>query len=178
MGLLSSAFSTLNLLRVRGRAILFVLSQPCLTYMGGVAVSHSLYAFVTKTLQRNRISFADVRRLKRNVLPAGITSRLEVEVLIALDRTIERTGREWSDFLVAAVTEFVVWGSHPPGCLDQATADWVVAALNCGRPKTVRAIASAIVRDAQLTDEVLLAFAEGTNLRGKAARIRQECGAV
>jgi hypothetical protein len=51
-------------------------------------MSASLRAFVTKALERNRISFGDLRRLQRTVLPHGLLTREQAEVLIALEQTI------------------------------------------------------------------------------------------
>ena len=47
--------------------------------------------FVTRVLSQKRVRFGDVRRLSRDVLPDGITTRDEAEVLIALDQTISKT---------------------------------------------------------------------------------------
>ena len=51
-------------------------------------MSASLRAFVTKALERNRISFGDLRRLQRTVLPNGLVTREQAEVLIAFEQTI------------------------------------------------------------------------------------------
>ena len=56
-------------------------------------MSASLRAFVSKTLELNRISFGDLRRLQRTVLPHGLLTREQAEVLIALEQTIPRTDR-------------------------------------------------------------------------------------
>jgi hypothetical protein len=69
-------------------------------------MSNSLRKFVTKTLHNNRIGFGDLRRLERDILPVGITTPFEAEVLIALDRTIRRADRRWSDYLFIADKEF------------------------------------------------------------------------
>ena len=44
----------------------------------------TLREFVTKALLTKRIGFGDLRRLQRDILPDGITSREEAEILIAL----------------------------------------------------------------------------------------------
>jgi hypothetical protein len=55
--------------------------------------------------------------------------------------------------------EFVVWGSTPSGQVDQETAEWLIAALSCGRPtKTTLVIAREVVREAQEVDEALSCF--------------------
>ena len=123
-------------------------------------MSASLRAFVTKALERNRISFGDLRRLQRNVLPHGLLTREQVEVLIALDHTVTRTDKAWAGFLVAALTDFVVWRSSSPGRVEPETAAWLVASLSCGRPtRTTGMIARTIVREARHCEEPLLSFA-------------------
>jgi hypothetical protein len=123
-------------------------------------MSASLRAFVSKALERNRISFGDLRRLQRTVLPHGLATREQAEVLVALDQTITRTDKAWAGFLVAALTDFVVWRSSSPGRIEAETASWLVATLSCGRPtRTTGMIARAIVREAQHCEEPLLGFA-------------------
>jgi hypothetical protein len=113
----------------------------------------SLSDFASKVRSKNRISFADVQRLQRNVLPDGIGSREDAELLIDLDREMTRTDRAWERWLVATVVEFVVWAERPTGVVDENTAIWLAAALNgpeSTRPtKTARLIAREIAEQAQ-----------------------------
>ena len=123
-------------------------------------MSTSLRDFVTKALERDRISFGDLRRLQRTVLPHGLLTCEQAEVLIALDQTITRTDKAWAGYLVAALTDFVVWRSSSPGRVENETAAWLVASLSCGRPtRTTGMIACAIMREAQHCEEPLLGFA-------------------
>jgi hypothetical protein len=123
-------------------------------------MSASLRAFVSKALERDRISFGDLRRLQRTVLPHGLLTREQAEVLIALEQTIARTDKAWAGYLVAALTDFVVWRSSSPGRVEPETAAWLVASLSCGRPtRTTGMIARAIVREARHCEEPLLGFA-------------------
>ena len=103
-------------------------------------MSASLRAFVSKALERNRISFGDLRRLQRTVLPHGLLTREQAEVLIALEQTIARTDKAWAGYLVAALTDFVVWRSSSPGRVEPETAAWLVASLSCGRPTRTRPV--------------------------------------
>ena len=118
----------------------------------------TLREFVTKALLTKRIGFGDLRRLQRDILPDGITTRDEAEVLIALDRSIERIDKAWTEALVAGVTRFVVWTTDPPGTVHEEASAWLLAALACGRSKTALAIASEVVREAYDVDDALLAF--------------------
>ncbi|HZA92573.1 MAG TPA: hypothetical protein VE420_08095, partial [Gemmatimonadales bacterium] len=60
----------------------------------------------------------DLRRLQRDILPARITTREQAEILIALDRSIDRADKGWRTYLVATIRDFVVWGSPPAGRID------------------------------------------------------------
>jgi hypothetical protein len=64
----------------------------------------------------------------------------------------------------------VGWDTYPAGFVARATADWLVAALACGHPKTARAITNAIVREAQQVDDAVLAF---PTRAVKASRVQQ-----
>src|SRR3954454_24120851 len=115
-------------------------------------MSSTLRDFASAAVQRKRIRFADLRRLKRDILPARITTREEAEVLIALDAVVERADREWWSYLIGTVRDFVVWGLSPVGQLDRAKAEWLVAVLSSGvARKTARSLARQV-------DEVLLLF--------------------
>jgi hypothetical protein len=115
--------------------------------------------FVVRVLESKRIRFGDVRRLQRDILPDGIMTRDEAEVLIALDQSISRTDKAWADYLVSALLDFVVWGTNPTGYVDQETAEWLVTALSCARPtKTGMLIAREVLREAQEVDDSLRTF--------------------
>ncbi len=85
--------------------------------------STTLRDFVLNAVEMNRIRFADLRRLQRDILPFRITTPKEAEMLLALDATVERADRDWREYLVPAVAQFVVWGMGPIGRVDQAKAD-------------------------------------------------------
>src|SRR5688572_9019823 len=54
------------------------------------------------------ISFADVRKLQGEILPQGIVSPDEAEILIALDRAITRSHPAWAGYLVTSVLAFLL----------------------------------------------------------------------
>ena len=126
--------------------------------------TYALQNFADYILANGRIGLADVRRLQRDLLPAGIASRDEAELLIALDRATGCTDPAWADWLVSVVVDFVVWGERPTGYVDPATAGWLTAVLQAGGKgtRTARLIAREIAREAQGTDERLIAFAHGS----------------
>lgn len=85
--------------------------------------------FTGRLRQKGRISFGDVQRLQRDLLPDGLGAREEAELLIELDRHVSRADDVWSRFLIATLVEFVVWAERPTGIVDEDTARWLGAAL-------------------------------------------------
>ena len=118
-------------------------------------MSTTLRDFVLNAVEMKRIRFADLRRLQRDILPYRITTREEVEMLLSLDATIERAERDWRQFLVPAVAQFVVWGLEPVGRIDQGKADWLLEALALAPPKTGSAIIRHVVIEAPLIDDTV-----------------------
>ena len=123
----------------------------------------SLSEFAGRCRAKNRITFADVQRLRRDVLPDGITSREDTELLIALDRDVSRSNSEWERWLVVAVVDFVVWTERPTGVVHEDTALWLAATLKgegaCAT-KTGRLIAREVVEEAEaFENEALSALA-------------------
>jgi hypothetical protein len=122
-------------------------------------MSTSLRDFVCRALEKKRISFADLRRLQRDILPARITTREEAEILLALDRTVDRADRGWRDYLIKAVRDFVIWGSPPAGHIDADKAQWLMNALRGSSPTTARALTREIERQEPEFDDDLDAVA-------------------
>jgi hypothetical protein len=100
-----------------------------------------LQDFVTITVLHNRITFGDVRRLQRDYLPQGVTSREQVEILLHLDGMIERADRAWADWLAAAVFDFAVFSERSVDAVESGTCDWLLdylAALDIATKVTRR----------------------------------------
>ena len=123
-------------------------------------MSTSLRDFVRHAREANRIRFGDVRRLRRDILPARIATREEAEMLIDLDRCVSTVDRGWSDYLVVTVRDFTIWGTPPIGIVDRDKAEWIIAALsNGGVTKNGRAIARGVAGAAPQVADALQAFA-------------------
>jgi hypothetical protein len=124
-------------------------------------IKTSLHAFVDSVLERKTITLNDVQMLCREVLPDGLTSREDADVLIALDRAVPHADLAWAEYLVGAVVEFVVWASRPTGYISCDEARWLVTSLGCGTgpTRTALRIAYEVVKEAQEVDEALVAFA-------------------
>lgn len=123
-------------------------------------IKASLEIFVQDVLAEGEITLADVRRLARDILPNGLLTRDEADLLIALDRALPESHCAWSAFVIQAVVDFVVWTSRPTGYVDGETAAWLVASLSAGRGPTAvaRAIAFDVVRESERADEALVGF--------------------
>jgi len=104
----------------------------------------SLRDFVSQTRQAGRIRFGDLRRLQRDILPGRVTTREEAELLLALDRAIRKADRDWNDYLIEAVRDFVVWGMEPVGSVDDEKAEWLMTALAKPVTKAGRSLAREI----------------------------------
>lgn len=125
-------------------------------------MSHSsLREFISNVLSRKRLRFGDLRRLQRDVLPSGITSREEAEALLALDQALRKADEDWPGYLTTVVKDFVVSSGRSPGSVDQETAVWLVSQLSVVSPRTGLAIAREVVLEAEAVDEALAMFAEG-----------------
>jgi len=122
----------------------------------GAMNSPSLREFVSDAVEAQRIRFGDLRRLQRDILPARIATREEVEMLVDLDRSVRTADRDWTTYLVTTVRDFVVWGMPPAGVVDHDKAEWLIATLsNGGVTKTGRAIAREVFREARQIDRAL-----------------------
>ena len=120
----------------------------------------SVQDFVNRIGAKNRITFGDVRRLQRTVLPNGLSSRDEAELLLRLDRQIARADAAWADWLVSSIVDFVVWSERPTGVVEGAAALWLRSVLTAtGTPtKAGRRIAREIRREAERVEEPMASF--------------------
>src|SRR4051794_24307310 len=118
-------------------------------------MSDTLRDFVLNAVEMNRIRYADLRRLQRDILPVRITSTQEAEMLLSLDATVERADRDWREYLVPAVAQFAVWGLEPAGRVDQAKADWLQQAVALAPSKTGSAIIRHVVIEAPCIDDTV-----------------------
>lgn len=76
------------------------------------------------------ISDDAVLALRRRIWPDGVVDLAEVEEVLSINDLIEAPSRAWIDFLVEAVTEFLLAGSQPHGYLSQMQADWLIVRLD------------------------------------------------
>jgi hypothetical protein len=121
-------------------------------------IKDSLRDFIDAAAEANFIGADDVKWLMSDVLAEGITSRLEVETLLALDRMIEGD-ENWGRALTKLVAEFVVWKKAPHGVVSNDDALWLATILEVSGPSpNAMPIAYAILDEAGHLDVALLDF--------------------
>ena len=114
-----------------------------------------LSEFVQQVISRGRITYGDIKRLQRKVLPDGVMTREEAEALLILDRTVERMDPTWAAYLSDTIVDFVVWGCRPTGYVDQETARWLETLLRVNQTKAARQILGEVLHEAEGVDQVL-----------------------
>src|SRR5215218_9009091 len=135
-------------------------------------INPSLHAFAATLIETGRIRPGDVKRLQRDILPDGISSRAEAELLLRLHQRVSRANPAFSAWLVAVMVDFVVWGTRPTGYVDREMTEWLISVFGSvfggSRSPTCTAllIASEIVREAQNIDEALLSWMRTNSRNG------------
>jgi hypothetical protein len=124
--------------------------------------TYTLQSFEAAATASNRITFGDVRRLQRKIIPEGISTRHDAELLIALDAKIGRADPAWTAWLVAAVVDYAVWGERPTGYVEGEAAAWLAGTLerSGATTKAARLIAREIAHEAERVDASIVALAE------------------
>lgn len=114
--------------------------------------------FIDTITETNHVSDEDVKMLQGEILKDGITSRIEVESLLALDRSVD-AAESWGPALTGLVVDFVVWKRAPHGVVSNDDAFWLATLLEISGPSpNAMNIAYAILDEAGYVDVALLDF--------------------
>jgi len=114
--------------------------------------------FIDRITETNHVSDEDVKMLQDEILKGGITSRIEVESLLSLDRSIDAV-ESWGTALTRLVVDFVVWHRAPHGVVSNDDAFWLATLLEISGPSpNAMNIAYAILDEAGYVDVALLDF--------------------
>jgi hypothetical protein len=121
----------------------------------------ALELFCTRIVDAGRLTQDDVRDLARDILPDGIMGRDEADLLLALDRAVADSHEGFAAFVTAEVVNFAVYGERPTGIITREMSAWLSASIAGRKGPTALGsrIAMEIVREAETSDETLIAFA-------------------
>jgi hypothetical protein len=72
----------------------------------------------------------EVLALRRVAWPDGVINADEAKAILAINDLVADKSREWTEFFVEAIGEYVVNGTAPKGYLSPETADWLMANLD------------------------------------------------
>lgn len=76
-------------------------------------------------LARGSISETDVARFRRIFFEDGIVSSDEADILLQINGSCHSATRGWSEFVVEAVTDYLVFQAHPQGYVTADNAYWL-----------------------------------------------------
>jgi hypothetical protein len=114
--------------------------------------------FIDRISDTGHVSDDDVTMLQGEILSEGITSRLEIEALLALDRVVT-AAESWGPALTQLVVDYVVWSRAPHGAVSNDDAFWLATLLEISGPSpNAMNIAYAILDKAGHVDVALLDF--------------------
>lgn len=120
--------------------------------------------FTIRLVETQAVTRDDLRAIKRLVAMGDCYTREEIEDILAIDRVISGRCDGWQDFVTDVVVAHLVWESRPTGYVRAEDAAWLMAQLGGQAAPAggrARALAQAVIREAQSADESLIAFAMG-----------------
>lgn len=83
-------------------------------------------ALAAQAAEDSAISAQEILALRRAAWPDGRIDPEEAEAIFILNDQIAQPTREWSDFFVEALAEFVVNGTEPRGHVSEGNARWLI----------------------------------------------------
>ena len=81
---------------------------------------------IDEILARGTIGLTDILHLRRVFYEDGITASEEADLLFALNDACTMRHHEWPEFLIEAITDYIVFQEAPRGYLTAANANWLI----------------------------------------------------
>ncbi|GAA5045748.1 hypothetical protein GCM10023208_00540 [Erythrobacter westpacificensis] len=110
------------------------------------------------------ISSEEVMALRREGWGDGRMSREEAEMVFATQHAIDDPSREWSDFFVEAIRNYVLNGTDPRGFASAEEAEWLIAQVEADGAvcsMTELELLTSIIERAQNVPETLKSYVLG-----------------
>ncbi len=110
------------------------------------------------------ISSEEVMALRREGWGDGRMSREEAEMVFATQHAIDNPSREWSDFFVEAIRNYVLNGTDPRGFASAEEAEWLIAQVEADGAvcsMTELELLTSIIERAQNVPETLKSYVLG-----------------
>ena len=76
------------------------------------------------------IDAQEVLTLRRAAWPDGVIDAEEVDAILTINDLVLKKSPEWADFLIEAVSEYLLRTDEPRGYVTLAKATWLIAALD------------------------------------------------
>ncbi|MCB2061718.1 MAG: hypothetical protein KDE21_14480, partial [Novosphingobium sp.] len=76
------------------------------------------------------ITPVEILALRREGWTSGRIEPSEAEALFVVNDKLDRHSREWSDFFVEALGEFIINGVEPTGYVDESQAEWLIGKID------------------------------------------------
>jgi hypothetical protein len=86
--------------------------------------------WVVGIASKNAIVPEDVRMLRSEIFADGVVSRKEAEILFALNKACRDKSTEWTEFMVEAMSDFIVNQEMPQGYISEENASWLISAIS------------------------------------------------
>ncbi len=68
--------------------------------------------------------------LRSEIFADGVVSRKEAEILFALNKACRDRSADWSEFVVEAMSDFIVHQEAPQGYISEENASWLIGAIS------------------------------------------------
>lgn len=88
-----------------------------------------LKALCEDIVAKGEVGPEDVLALRREVFGAITVTQDEVEALFVIDEGAQRQSKEWREFFLEALTDWLVRQQEPVGYVTDAQSDWLIARI-------------------------------------------------
>ncbi len=107
-----------------------------------------------------------VRRLRFDLFRGDALTQDEADALFSIERAVRPDCREWRDFFIDAIVDFLLWQQRPSGVLNEAQAEWLMSRADSTKTLTAFATLVATLEEAHRTPGWFAAAVRGRVAKG------------